>query len=418
MVLTELTYNECDKQFPPWETRHQIAFDAIKKIVTSRECLTTIDFTKMPDHKIYLTTDASDLRSGAVLAFGTSWETARPVAFDSMTFKGAELNYPVHEKELLAIIRALKKWRADLIGVPFTIYTDHKTLENFMHQKDLSRRQARWMEFMSQYDGKIVYVKGNENSVADALSRIPTTLVSSTHSSLEAENSANTIFHDVFSNGKIASILNTPYSIPICIAATLSKIAFPETVAPPNILSLTHDQQLIDEIKKSYVLDPFTKSLEAAMPGMKNITTRDGFWFIGQRLVIPRLPHVREMLFQLAHDTLGHFGAHKSYEILRNSYYWPNMRKEMELYYIPSCPNCQRNKSSTAQPMGPLHPLPIPDQRCDSVAIDFIGPLPKDGDHDCIITITDRLGSDIQIIPTSIHLTAEHLAELFFDKWF
>jgi hypothetical protein len=60
-----------------------------------------------------------------------------------MTFKGAELNYPVHEKELLAIIRALKKWRTDLIGVPFTVFTDHKTLENFHNQRELSRRQAR-----------------------------------------------------------------------------------------------------------------------------------------------------------------------------------------------------------------------------------------------------------------------------------
>jgi hypothetical protein len=128
----------------------------------------------MPENKIYLITDASDLRSGAVLFFGPTWETARPVAFDSMTFKGPELNYPVHEKELLAIIRSLKKWRSDLIGFPFTIYTDHKTLENFMQQKDLSRRQARWMEYMSQYDGTIIYLKGEENTVADALSCLPT----------------------------------------------------------------------------------------------------------------------------------------------------------------------------------------------------------------------------------------------------
>ena len=59
-----------------------------------------------------------------------------------MTFKGAELNYPVHEKEVLAVIRALKKWRVDLLGSPFFVYTDHKTLENFLSQKDLSRRQA------------------------------------------------------------------------------------------------------------------------------------------------------------------------------------------------------------------------------------------------------------------------------------
>lgn len=92
----------------------------------------------MPDHKIFVTTNASDRCSGAILSFGPSWETAWPVAFDSMTFKNAELNYPVLEKELLTIIHTLKKWQVDLLGIPFFIYMEHKTLENFNVQKDLS----------------------------------------------------------------------------------------------------------------------------------------------------------------------------------------------------------------------------------------------------------------------------------------
>ena len=86
--------------------------------------------------------------------------------------------------------------------------------------------------------------------------------------------------------------------------------------------------------------------------------------------------------------------------------------------YVASCPECQRNKSSTTKPYGPLHPLPILDQRGDSVAIDFIGPLPEDEGKNCIITFTDRLGSDIQLIPTRTDITAEDLAYLFFDKWY
>ena len=113
------------------------SLDAIKVIVTSRECLTIIDFAKMPEYKIYMTTDASDKCSGAMLAFSTSWESACPVAFNSMTFKGAKLNYLGHEKELLAIIYALKKWWVDLLGCEFFIYTDHKTVEIFNTQKDL-----------------------------------------------------------------------------------------------------------------------------------------------------------------------------------------------------------------------------------------------------------------------------------------
>ena len=107
-------------------------------IVTSQECLTTINLTKLPKYKIFVTTSTSNKCSGAVLSFGTTWETVHPVAFNSMTFKGAKLNYPVHEKELLTVIHALKKWRVDLLSSPFFIYTDHKTLENFITQKDLS----------------------------------------------------------------------------------------------------------------------------------------------------------------------------------------------------------------------------------------------------------------------------------------
>nr|GAT43224.1 reverse transcriptase-RNase H-integrase [Mycena chlorophos] len=170
-ILSPLTHKTAELNWPGWNDKHQAAFDAIKQLVVSADCLTTIDHQTPGDNKIFVTTDASDTRSGGILSFGPAWETARPVAFDSMTFKGAELNYPVHEKELLAIIRALKKWRTDLIGAKVYVYTDHRTLENFQTQKDLSRRQARWMEFMSQFDLKIIYVPGDENAGADALSR-------------------------------------------------------------------------------------------------------------------------------------------------------------------------------------------------------------------------------------------------------
>ena len=107
-------------------------------MVVGRDCLTIIDHLNPGSNKIFVTTDASDYCSGVVLSWGETWETARFVAFDSCTFKSAELNYPVHEKELLAIIRACKKWRSDLLGSPVTVMTDHRTLENFNTQKDLS----------------------------------------------------------------------------------------------------------------------------------------------------------------------------------------------------------------------------------------------------------------------------------------
>src|SRR5258705_8990472 len=90
-----------------------------------------------------------------------------------MALKSVQLNYPVHKKELLAIICALQKWHLELLGAPVIIYTDHRTLENFDHQKDLSWRQARWQEFLAQYDHHIVHIPGEQNTVTDALSRLP-----------------------------------------------------------------------------------------------------------------------------------------------------------------------------------------------------------------------------------------------------
>lgn len=73
----------------------------VKKGQLVTECLMVIDHKNAGDKKIFITCDASDWHSGAILSFGKSWETVRLVVFDSMQFKGVELNYPIHKKELL-----------------------------------------------------------------------------------------------------------------------------------------------------------------------------------------------------------------------------------------------------------------------------------------------------------------------------
>jgi Integrase zinc binding domain len=99
---------------------------------------------------------------------------------------------------------------------------------------------------------------------------------------------------------------------------------------------------------------------------------QDGLWFLDNRLIIPNAGQLQETLFRLAHDNLGHFGFNKSYEALRHSYFWPRMCKELETAYIPSCIECQRNKSTTTKPLSPLHPLPVPNLTpSDSIPILF-----------------------------------------------
>ena len=73
------------------------------------------------------------------------------------------------------------------------------------------------------------------------------------------------------------------------------------------------------------------------------------------------------------------------------------MHKDLIEAYIPSCTDCQWNKNQTTKPAGPLHPLLVPDKCFDSVAINFIGPMPKDNGFNCIVTMMDRLGADVQI---------------------
>ena len=83
-----------------------------------------------------------------------------------------ELNYATHERELLALIHSLCTWRHYLLGNHFIVVTDHNSLKYLQTQPTLSRRQARWSEFLSEFDFEIVYRPGKGNVVADALSRL------------------------------------------------------------------------------------------------------------------------------------------------------------------------------------------------------------------------------------------------------
>lgn len=97
-ILTPLTTKTCDKLFPAWTDEHESAFLGIKSLVLSTDCLTIIDHENPGLNRIFVTCDASDWHTGAVLSFGETWETARPVAYESQQLNSAQKNYPVHEK--------------------------------------------------------------------------------------------------------------------------------------------------------------------------------------------------------------------------------------------------------------------------------------------------------------------------------
>ena len=113
-------------------------------------------------------TDASARAVGAVLL-----QDGRPIAFESKKLNRAQQNYSAYERELFAIIHALRTWGHYLYGSQFEIVFDHESIKWFMQNHDLKGRKARWAEILQEYDCKLCYRKGRYNIVADALSRMP-----------------------------------------------------------------------------------------------------------------------------------------------------------------------------------------------------------------------------------------------------
>ncbi|KJZ68297.1 hypothetical protein HIM_12312 [Hirsutella minnesotensis 3608] len=163
--LTELTKK--DAVFV-WSKECEAAFDELKTLLTSAPVLAQWD----PDRETIVETDSSGYVTGGALSQKGDDGIMRPVAFFSKKNAPAECNYPIHDKELLAIIRCLEHWDAELRSVEsFTVLTDHLNLRYFTKKQQLSERQARWAETLSRYNFTIKHRPGKEAVVPDALSR-------------------------------------------------------------------------------------------------------------------------------------------------------------------------------------------------------------------------------------------------------
>ena len=133
----------------------------MKKIVSRAVTLAYPDFNK----PFVIYTDASDFQLGSVIT-----QEGRPLAFYSRKLNKAQKNYTVTEKELLSIVETLKEFRGILLGHKIFIYTDHANLEK-VNSTASSQRAMRWRILLEEFCPEIVYIKGDDNTVADALSR-------------------------------------------------------------------------------------------------------------------------------------------------------------------------------------------------------------------------------------------------------
>jgi transposase InsO family protein len=152
-----------------WTKQCAIAFSHLKRKISSRPVL----YAAVAGRPTRIQTDASDTATGFEIAQQDTKGNWHPIAFDGYKLTGPELNYPVHEKELLAIKQAIRTYHWLLGGQKVTVITDHHSLQYLNTIKNPSRRMARWIEEFQQYEIDFCYRKGKDAVVPDALSRHP-----------------------------------------------------------------------------------------------------------------------------------------------------------------------------------------------------------------------------------------------------
>ena len=153
-----------------WTSACQKAFELLKQRFTTAPILAHFDYEK----ECIVETDASDNVSAGVLSQYSSEDgKLHPVAFFSRKHSPQEINYEIYNKELLAIIKAFEEWRPMLegAGLPIKILTNHQNLQYFMTTKQLSRRQARWSEYLSRFNFVIQFWPGKLGGKPDSLTR-------------------------------------------------------------------------------------------------------------------------------------------------------------------------------------------------------------------------------------------------------
>jgi transposase InsO family protein len=351
--LTNLTKK--DQQFG-WKPEHQQAFDKLKQACCSAPTLAMFDGTK----PIQIETDASDRAIGACLTQEREGKR-HPIAYFSRKMTPAEQNYEIYDKELLAIVAALRHWRVYCEGAPkLTIYSDHKNLTYFTTTKELTRRQARWSELLGEYKFEITYTPGKENGRADALSR-----------------------RSDYMEG------HTPQS--------------------HRILRVNRDGSLSANPQE------FNAVLRILRDNDEEFPLEHG------KYQVP--PDKEQQCIQDHHDdpTHGHPGIAKTVALIRHKFAFPAMRTKVT-QYIKKCEPCQRNKASRHAKYGNLQFTPPAEQPWNEVTMDFITGLPESRDgsndvlYDTILVMVDRLTKYAHFVPCKATISAQKLGFLVLDR--
>lgn len=398
-----------------WKNEQQNSFlQLIQELTSDSLLLQYPDFEKL----FSLSTDASKFAIGAVLN-----QENKPISYASRTLNKAEINYSVIEKELLAIVWAIKHFRPYLYGRKFEISTDHKPLVWLFNTKDPGSRLYRWKIKLSEYNFDIRYIQGSKNSVADALSRIYPIAGTSQETSFEK------IIIKPYHEFKNIAILTSQDQARENALLQKEKIEITKTTEIQIIKKSNRNIFIIFTRPTKY--DKANSNLyRQSLDNLRNVLEKEQITIIGiiddfnssssihskefeTQLIsqlspvklywtsIQKIPKNTVQFLMETHSNplVGHSGGHSLYEKLRSKgFYWPKMKKEI-FEVTNSCNECQIYNPLRQPTKIQTQITDTPDKPAQRLAMDIIGPFNDQVEIKNILSIQDCFTKFIQLIP-------------------
>ena len=361
-----------------WSAKHDEAFQYLK------DSLSVVPLLAYPDtNKPYtLYTDASGTCIGACLTQSCNVaediipnvSNEKPIYYLSHKLSKTQCKWSTVEKEAYAIHFALQKLDHYLHGAQFVIKTDHKPLKYLLESPMQNKKIQLWALSMAGYNCTIEYIAGTTNTCADLLSRRP-----DEPGHCQEENLTEEFDLDVNDNTFQVDVINSnefePKKFASCDVPFDDSLVKPDDCLPglDMISEQNKDDELL-ELKTILVHGEPSKEVQRRYLVVDNVVyylmDPDGDTVL--RLYVPK--HLRALVVKQYHDDNGHMGVQKTFDCIRQKYFWPNLFKEL-YQYVSSCTVCQTR--SLQKIRQPLQETDIPPYPMAKLSLDLSGPYPK-----------------------------------------